>query len=307
MGTSASAPSASSRATDGVRTASRLASSLALGVLLFHAPPAAAQPSSACLEAADRAQELRDGGKLLAAKAQLVICSRPECPSVIRQDCAQWMNEVAAATPTVVFGAHDPGGRDLFAVRVLVDGVEVARSLDGMAVPLDPGRHVVRFEADGFAPSEEAVLVRLGDKQRQLTRVLAPSSGEAKRPVTSPGDDGDPQRPIPTSVVVLGGLGVAALGTAGVLDWIATSDALDFKRTCAPHCSDEQLDPVRTKYTIAAIAAGAGVVALGTAAVLYFTRPARAAAGKAPPRATSARFDMMPLDRGAALGVHTCF
>src|SRR5512141_1076550 len=106
---------------------------------LFALPAGAAGPSKsevkkACVAQADQGQQLRSDGKLALAKEQFAQCSRDECPGPLRQDCAQWMNEVVAALPSVVVGARDADGRDIVDVRVTVDGKEVATRLNGSPI-----------------------------------------------------------------------------------------------------------------------------------------------------------------------------
>ncbi|MDF2692600.1 MAG: uncharacterized protein K0S65_983, partial [Labilithrix sp.] len=202
---------------------------------------------------------------------------------------------------------------------VLIDGALVAQSLDGLEVAVDPGRHVVRFEGKGFHPAETSVLIRLGEKRRQIATTLIPS-GPA--PAATPHEASSEPRPIPASVFVAAGAGVAALGVAGILDWMATADALDLKHTCSPHCVDSETDPIRTKYTVAGIAAGAGGLALGAAVVLYLTRPTEPAAragsvshaplpsprwSSSSPLPLSPVVDLTPVERGAIAGLRACF
>ena len=63
-----------------------------------------------------------------------------------------------------------------------------------------------------------------------------------------------------------------------------TSGALALKDSCGNRCPPAEVDPLRTDYRIAQVSAGVAVLALGVAAVLYLTRPARVpAAGHARP------------------------
>ena len=48
---------------------------------------------------------------------------------------------------------------DVTEVRVYLDGALVATQLDGKAIELDPGGHVLRFEHGGLPSVEERVLV----------------------------------------------------------------------------------------------------------------------------------------------------
>src|SRR5262245_34160024 len=75
-----------------------------------------------CIASSESGQKLRHDGKLRAAREQLLVCARPECPAVIRQDCAQFLNEVASSTPSVVIAARDTNGKETLAVKVTIDG-----------------------------------------------------------------------------------------------------------------------------------------------------------------------------------------
>jgi hypothetical protein len=196
------------------------------------------------------------------------------------------MSEVVLATPTIVFGARDPEGRDVFAVRLVIDGTAVTSALDGRAMPLDPGKHHIRLEAEGFAPVEQDVLMREGEKDRQLILSLAPSTSPphgALLPSSSPERAPAPaptpattSRPIPPLALVAAGVGIAGLGVATFFDIKGTSDALALKDRCSPQCASSEVDPIRTEYLVARVAAGVTLIALGAAAILYFTRPSRA-------------------------------
>ena len=254
-------------------------SGVALAVVLGGAGRASAdEPVAACVKAAERAQALRAEGKLKDARAELATCSRAECPDVVRRDCSQWMREVVDATATVVFGARDPGGHDLIATRVAVDGKVLVTSLDGRGIALDPGSHVVRMEAPGHAPAEEVVLVREGEKDRPITFTLSLASArQTPARAETPAAAARPERPVPPSVYVAGALGVTALGVAAYFDISATSEALALKDSCANRCQESQVDPLRTDYRIAQVSAAVGVVAVAVAAILFLTRPARPA------------------------------
>jgi hypothetical protein len=118
-----------------------------------------------CIDAAEQGQNLRGTNKLVAAKLAFAGCAADTCPAAIRKDCAQWVLEVESAIPSLVFGAKIDGA-DATAVRVFIDGALAAQSLDGRAVPIDPGPHVVRFETSGLPPLERSVVVNEGAKGR---------------------------------------------------------------------------------------------------------------------------------------------
>lgn len=88
---------------------------------------------------------------------------------MVRRDCAQWQSEVIAMLPSVVFGAKDKQGRDLFDVTVSMDGEILVRKLDGKSVNVDPGPHTFKFEVAGAPPVVERALVKEGEKTRVIT------------------------------------------------------------------------------------------------------------------------------------------
>ena len=237
---------------------------------------ARADDKQVCLNAFDSAQQLRIDGKLRLAREQLASCARTECPPLVRQDCGRWLNEVMGSLPSVVVGARDGRGRDLLAVRVSIDGAVVSEALDGKPILVDPGAHKFRFETPGSAAVDEHLLIRAGEKNRVLTVDFAP------RPVVSPTSsrrvDPVPRAseavvkttpPIPAYVV--GGVGVLALGAALFLDLNGHADASSLRATCAPNCTQSDVDGVQVKYIVAGISLGVGVVALGVATYLFLS------------------------------------
>src|SRR5262249_35056857 len=94
-----------------------------------------------CASASERAQQLRDDGKLRAAREQLVACAQRRCPSVIQGFCERLLSEVESDLPSVVVTARDAQGRDLEDVRVTVDGTPLVEHLGGTALWVDPGAH----------------------------------------------------------------------------------------------------------------------------------------------------------------------
>ena len=282
------------------------------------AGPAHADEKQACIAASDDAQQLRIDGKLIAAQARLLDCARPECPAIVRQDCAQWMEELVAALPTVVLGARDDQGRDVLSVKASMDGVPVTERLDGRPMPVDPGVHIFRFESTasttiGGASVDAQVLVRAGEKNREITVTFPaarPPAAEAARPpipaVAPPTAEG--ARPeatyarragVPALAWVFGGVAAAALGTALAFEVAQAFDYDHLSATCAGHCSPDQVGHVAAERWISGITAGVGALSLGAAAYFFLARPTGARAGVAAP----VGFDFTPLPRGAVGGV----
>lgn len=153
-----------------------LIATLAAHAFVVTSSRARAESVAACVAASEDAQALRDAGRLVDARALLIVCAQNTCPPLVRKDCAEWLVDVAANLPTVVLSARDAAGRDLTDVRVSVDGHILTEAMDGRAVFLDPGGHVLRFEVPGTAPLEQRVILRQGEKNRVVSAVLATAS-----------------------------------------------------------------------------------------------------------------------------------
>lgn len=175
----------------------------ALSGILFLAPTdeARADPKQECSAAYDATQSLRDDGKLVDARKQARLCSDMLCPAFVREDCSQWLMEIDALVPTVVFTAKDTAGASTFAVRVLLDGRVLLDQLDGSAVLLDPGEHHVRFEIASMGALEKDIVVRKGEKNRTIDASFDSHVAQPKPPSVKP--ELEPKTaPPPVQVVV---------------------------------------------------------------------------------------------------------
>jgi hypothetical protein len=224
-----------------------------------------------CATAADQAQQLRDEGKYRRAREQLIVCARDVCPAPIKRDCLEWLTQVESTAPTVVFGAKD-GTKDLSDVKVFVDGTAVTERLDGKPVQMDLGKHTVKFEYQGQSKEEE-VIIGAGQKNRNVT-VTFGGTGAAAGP-------GGPTGPAPAEgsrgslvpALVVGGVGVLALGSFAIFGLGGKSDVSELEKNCKPHCAQSDVDAAKQKLLIADISLGIGIVALGVATYLVVARP----------------------------------
>ena len=166
-----------------------LAASVVLVSTLASLPASA--DVQACLAASEKGQRARSAGRLREARDQFLVCGTEGCPAMVRRDCAQWQGEVVGALPSVVFGAKDKQGRDLFDVTVSMDGEILVRKLDGKSVNVDPGPHTFKFEVAGAPPVVERALVKEGEKARSVN-VSFDSGGTAAS--TEGGGTGTPEQ-----------------------------------------------------------------------------------------------------------------
>lgn len=245
---------------------------LSLSVLGWSGIARAAESTAVqCAEQSERAQRVRDEGKLVEARSLFLSCAAERCPSIVSKDCTTWYVEIDARLPTVVFSAKDASGRDLTDVAVFVDGNPLVKTLDAAAMPLDPGEHVFRFEAPGLPPAERKLLLRDGEKRRLVSVVLEPLAVEKEKP-TKPVAPAS-ERPVPWLSLGLGGVAAAGAGTFAYFFASAADRRDDLARTCAPACDEADVDSARTQLVVAHVALGVGITAAVGAIVAYVLAP----------------------------------
>ena len=166
-----------------------VSSVLVLGGVFAAFPAAAADPTKEqCIAANDHAQEFRQAGKLSKAREQLVLCVAQSCPGPVREDCAQRLDEVDKAMPTIVFVVKDASGNDVSGVSVTMDGQPLAAKLTGAAVAVDPGSITSHSRRQACRR-----LTRLLSSARPR-RIAASASYSVRRPgLQSPGRRQDPR------------------------------------------------------------------------------------------------------------------
>jgi hypothetical protein len=264
--------------------------------------PAHAIDRATCNNAFENAQKLRDAGKLVETRVQLHECARPEC-TIVRADCTRWEAELVDSLPSVVIHAHETTAGDVVDVRVSIDGVVVATELAGRPLDVDPGLHRFTFERASDKTVESQIMVVTGEKNRQLRVDLVPAAAALPTPSTpAPPPSGpppapppaSPSRPVPLSVWILGSIGAAGLASFagwGIHGEVAYSG---LEGSCGHDCSPSQVSPVKTDMAIADVSLLVGVLAVGTGAVLFLTRPTEGHS------ASALYFE--PLGPGLALG-----
>ena len=242
-------------------------------VCVVHLPSQAfADVGATCIAASEKGNDARDRGALRAARAHFVTCAADACPKSMRVDCARWLDEVDASIPSIVVGAKDGRGGDLFDIRVKVDGEPVEDVQAGRPLVLDPGPHVVRFER-GKGPSLETqelkVLLRTGERNRSVIATMgaAPSRDGVGPPPPPPTRGGG----VPTATWIFGGIGVVGLGVFGTFALIGTQEKSRLRDTCSPGCTDADVSSLRTDFIVADISLGVGIVALGVATYFLLT------------------------------------
>jgi hypothetical protein len=281
-----------------------------------------------CVAASEEAQLLGIKKQLVAERAQLLLCARAECPSVVKHDCEGWLAEVDANLPSVVLDAKDSSGHDVGDVRVQVDGRPLVDHLDGKAVSLDVGQHVFRFERSGEVAVEQTVIVHEGEKNRLIVAAFgavpqaategppaaspaappsAPPSPSQASSVSSPLPEGLPASShwsVPTATWILGGVGLVALGFATFfeVEQLNTYNS-DLNNGCGPSgCTDADKQPIQNERIAAGISLGVGVAALAVGAIVLFTSNPQG-----PKSDSGLRFGVSPTRTGATAAIEATF
>jgi tetratricopeptide (TPR) repeat protein len=159
------------------------------------------------------------------------------------------------------------------------DGIELGKAAWGIAVPVDPGPHVLEATAPKKKPwkstieigSEPTKEVSIPTLENEVVDVPPPTTP----PPTTTNSPPINQRTIGLGVGVVGVIGVT-LGAIFGLSAISTNN--DAKDHCRSNdlCSAEGLslkDSARSKATVSTVFFALGAVAIGGGAILFLTAP----------------------------------
>jgi len=219
--------------------------------------------TAACVRAYEQAQEERQSGKLLEARVHLQGCAQDTCPGFVRSDCTAWYQEVQAEVPVVAFVARG-AGRDLTDVRVSSGQRVLASRIDGQGIELDPGEYDFQFTAPGMQPIARHVLISSGERLVQRVEFVPVREESSEgRAAASP-----PPQSSTVLPAVFGGAAVLGLAGFGVFGALGHSAESNLEATCSPHCREDQISKVRTRYAVADVSLAVGVASLGLA--VYF-------------------------------------
>lgn len=236
----------------------------------------------------------------------------PGAPPAFTKALADARKEVAALEPRipsvtiVVKGAPS--------ARVTLDGTAVPGAVLGVPRPVDPGKHVVRAEANGFVAAQSAFTmaerknesVTLTLERDRAAGVEAPKSPPAvavKTPAGAPSSSGPtappatPEAPQPPPKVSSGGslrrtLGFVGLGVGGaglilgaVTGGLAIPKHNALDAACPTGlCTSKEASDVGSYHVLTSLSTAgfiAGGVLAATGLVLVLTAPRRAAPASA--------------------------
>jgi hypothetical protein len=177
-------------------------------------------------------------------------------------------------TITVSLDADIPAGS-----IVKVDGRAVPATSLGSAIPQDPGDHVIVVQASDGRTSEQHVTLAKREARAVtlvLAAVAAPATDAVSESARNSGDAGATRR---TIVYVSAGVGAAAVVAGVVMGGIVFGDKSSIDKncptasTCASSADAASANSARTLGWASTGTIIGGGVALGAAAILWFTRP----------------------------------
>lgn len=227
-----------------------------------------------CLDEAVEGQRFMSNRRLLDARTSLWRCAQAGCPGVVQRDCIGWLGEIEAAIPTIVVVVKAESGQDIVDAQLWVDDAKVHDAIEGKALPLNPGVHVVRVRDRSGTLVEQTIIARENEKGRMVTFTLANGP---------PAERSQNGSPTPTLTYVLGGVGLAATGAFSYFGIKGLGERAS--RCDADHgCGEDAYDSIQTAFTISSIAGVVAVTAFAAAIWTYLARPAIGAASRATAR-----------------------
>lgn len=160
------------------------------------------------------------------------------------------------------------------ALRVRRDDVELGGASLDTALPVDPGEHVVRVEAEGRVPSEFRVRLAASD---HLELEVRPGASRSEGSEGSEGTSSKPQQ-AQHAAYALGVAGIAGLVTGAVAGILVLNRKNTVDKNCQDHvCNQAGLDAAHSGKTwgiVTSVGLATGALGLGTATYLLLSAPA---------------------------------
>jgi len=210
------------------------------------------------------------------------------------EDSKKLLAEIEARIPWLLVTIQGPKNGK---ASVTVDGKEVDVTAE---VPLDPGEHIVKVEAEGWKPGEEKVTLAEGVHEEVKVQLERDAPPPPPPPPRKPLPPPPPPRtglnvPLPTKIAFgVGGAGLVVGSVFGVLAFTSTSEAEDrCERNKCPRSARRNIDAALLNGNISTGAFIVGGVGVATGVVLLLTAPkpsapAPAQTGRARARGTTA-------------------
>jgi hypothetical protein len=231
-------------------------------------------------------------GNLTEARELFSRCAATTCGKAVKKQCASRFAQLTAEIPSIIPALLDDARTD---VQVNLDGDLLTSHLDGRALSVDPGVHDVTFSAEGTVFATRRFTIARGERGRRIavarrgsekgaqataaeTKTKPPAAEEppqeeAAEPEREQGAESassESQKPgAPALAYVLGGVGLAGVGTGILLNVWGRGDNTELQTNCMPNCPESSVAHVRRLYFAADVSIGVGVAALGVSTVLF--------------------------------------
>jgi hypothetical protein len=144
-------------------------------------------------------------------------------------------------------------------------------------------------------PEREAVAAEKSASDKSSPEKTTSDSSSSEPPPLEVSSKGGPG----AMPYVLGTLGIAGLGGAGLLTYWGRKDNEQLAQ-CAPNCSPESVDHIKKLYLAADISLGVGAAALATSVIWFIASPS---SKEKPPSQAAYRFDVQPTPTGGFAAV----
>jgi hypothetical protein len=236
---------------------------LGLGVIAA-ARPAQADSQERCIDQFEHAQRSRKDGALKKARTEFRACAQAACPAMVRKDCTDALASLSTTIPSIRVTLRDASGAKLESFDLSIDGEVVTATSE--AIELDPGEHVLSFDAGGGRSVERRVTLAPGALNVPVVVELGSAASKTPR---------EPEPTTGTPVVVYALSGVAVVGLAGFVGFGLSGKSTE---KCKGSCSDSEIDAIHQKYLFADIGLGVAVLSAGLAGYFYLSRPSATAA-----------------------------
>jgi len=208
-------------------------------------------------------------------------------------------------------------------VRVLRDGTELTEASLGIALPVDPGEHVVTTQVGDGPAVEQRITLEKGEKRTVELEVKEPPpaapapapevvvvpKGPAAAVAEPEGAAGQGMSGRRIGAFIAGGIGVAGLALGGVMGGMALSKKSTIDASCVDGiCNAEgkaAADGARTPGLLSTIGFGVGAAGVAAGLVLFLTEPSSSQTGSAKGKVTASVLGVG--SEGAAVGVKGVF
>lgn len=216
----------------------------------------------------------------------------PSAPAPFRaaqKDAEREIVDTSSHIGAVLITLVVPGGkRPPPSPTLSIDDEAISAALVGERRPANPGRHTIRFKAEGFQPAEARVEVKEGQTSPVSINLVpaapapTPPPASAAAPSTAPPAALPPEQPPSTpppnrtAAYVALGLGGAGVLVGGIAGAVAISKHGTLSDRCVDGCppgSQGDIDSYRTAGSLSTVGFVVGGVGIATGSVLWLLTP----------------------------------